>query len=271
MSLRRRVRSIIFEAETREGRMFDVGLLWLIILSTGAVLLESVPNIRLDYHYELIFVEWVFTFLFTTEYLARIFTTNKPLKYIFSFYGLVDIVSILPTYMGLMGSNGPSFLVVRSIRLIRVFRVLKLANFVGQADVLKDALRASRFKILVFIYIVVGVVVLVGSLMYVVEGDEGGFTSIPTSMYWAVVTLTTVGYGDIAPVTVLGKAIASVLMILGYGIIAVPTGIVTAEMTQVTQNRSSNTRVCCSCFLEGHHRDASYCRGCGELLNKSAL
>lgn len=267
MTFRDKLRTIIFEAETKAGRRFDIALLWLIIGSTLLVILDSVDIIHLRYEREIYAIEWLITILFSIEYLARLYTSQKPLKYVTSFYGIVDLLSILPTFLGLILQGSPSFLVVRTLRLLRAFRVLKLVHFVGEADVLMEALNNSRRKIIVFIWCVISIVVIVGSLMYLVEGDEGGFTSIPTSIYWAIVTLTTVGYGDVTPVTIPGKMLASVVMILGYGIIAVPTGIVSSEISMATYNRVANTITCPRCFLEGHHPTAKFCRQCGHSLS----
>ncbi len=264
--IREKVRIIIFEADTPSGKAFDVILFWLILFSTFCVIMESVPSFRSEYAAVLLQAEWIITILFTIEYIARIISTNQPLRYIFSFYGIIDILSILPGYLGLMMGELPSFLVIRCLRLMRVFRVLKLVNFVGEADILKEALIASRRKIIVFIYAVLAAVIIIGALMYFIEGDQPGFESIPSAIYWTIVTLTTVGYGDIVPVTVLGKTIASIVMILGYGIIAVPTGIVTAELSQVSLKHPNNTRSCYHCSLEGHVYDARFCRGCGKSL-----
>ena len=262
---RERLHEIIFEADTPMGKAFDVVLLVAIVLSVVAVMLESVESLEKDYGRLLNIIEWCFTILFTLEYFARIVSIKKPWKYIFSFFGIVDLLSIAPTYLSLFFTGAQSLLVIRSIRLLRVFRVFKLVRFLGEASQLTSALKASRAKIIVFIGGVFTLVVILGALMYLVEGRENGFTSIPRSIYWAIVTLTTVGYGDIAPQTVLGQSIASVVMILGYGIIAVPTGIVTAEMTQ-QKHKVITTQSCPSCSAEGHDTDAEYCKYCGEKL-----
>ena len=262
---RGRLHEIIFEAETPLGRTFDVVLLMAILLSVLVVMLDSVEPIQVRYGHLLDILEWIFTVLFTIEYLARLVAVTKPFRYARSFFGLVDLLSILPTYLSLMLVGAESFLVIRILRLLRVFRVFKLVRYIGEASQLTDALRASRPKIIVFIGAVFTMVVIMGTVMYLVEGREHGFTSIPRSIYWAVVTLTTVGYGDIAPKTVLGQTIASFIMILGYGIIAVPTGIVTAEITQ-QKVRGTTRKACPGCGKEGHDEDADYCKFCGDPL-----
>lgn len=262
--LKERIHEIIFEADTPWGRAFDVTLLAAIVLSMFAVMLESVKQINQDYEKLLYIIEWVFTGLFTIEYIARIIVIKRPWKYVFSFFGLVDLLSIIPTYLSLIFVGAHSFLVIRSIRLLRIFRIFKLAQYLGEASQLVKALKASRIKMIVFIGTILTVVIILGTLMYLIEGSENGFTSIPTSIYWAIVTLTTVGYGDIAPNTSLGKMVASVVMILGYGIIAVPTGIVTAELSK--QKTRINTTSCQNCGQEGHDDDAEHCKYCGELL-----
>ena len=264
--LRETLRIIIFEAETTAGKAFDLLVMWLILLSTFAVIMESVASFRSSHAVLLQNLEWVVTILFTAEYLARIICAREPLRYIFSYYGIIDVLSIIPSYFSFMFGEMPSFLVIRCLRLMRVFRVLKLGNFVGEADILKEALLASRRKIIVFIYAVLTAVVLIGATMYFLEGDQEGFASIPSAIYWTIVTLTTVGYGDITPATVLGKSIASVVMILGYGVIAVPTGIVTAELSQAGRPPPTNTIICHHCSLEGHSSDANYCRQCGKAI-----
>jgi voltage-gated potassium channel len=259
---RDRLEQIIFEVDTRAGRLFDVVLLVLIVLSTLAVLLESEPVLRSAYGPELRAAEWVFTILFTIEYLLRLMSVRRPLRYAFSFLGLVDLAAVLPTYLSLVFSGTQSLAVVRALRLLRVFRVLKLGHYLGEARVLALALRQSRRKITVFLFAVLTIVVILGALMYLIEGEESGFTSIPTAMYWAIVTLTTVGYGDIAPKTVSGRVLASLLMILGYGIIAVPTGIVSVELADASRRHRSR-RSCRVCGFANHDSDASYCKHCG--------
>ena len=253
---------IIFEADTFWGKFFDVSLLIVILLSVIAVMLESVEHISEVYGLELLYMEWFVTLLFLIEYIARLISDPNPRKYAFSFFGIIDVLSIIPTFLSLFFSGAHTLLILRSVRLLRVFRIFKLVRFLGEANQLSKALKASRAKITVFIVSVMILVVIMGSLMYLVEGKENGFTSIPRSIYWAIVTLTTVGYGDIAPMTVVGQSIASVVMILGYGIIAVPTGIVTAEMT--SQKRSKIT--CNTCHTKGHDEEARYCKMCESKL-----
>ena len=257
--------TIIFEAETPAGRAFDFVLLGCILLSVLAVMLESVARIRAAYGPLLFTVEWGFTLLFTVEYLLRLVSVRRPFRYATSFFGLVDLLAIMPTYLSVLVPGTQYLLVVRILRLLRVFRVLKLSEYLVQADVLVRALRASRFKIAVFLLTVLTMVVIVGSVMYVVEGEASGFTDIPTSIYWAVVTLTTVGYGDLAPRTPLGQLLASIVMLLGYGIIAVPTGIVSLELSRASQPAVS-TQACPACGAEGHDPDAVYCKYCGAQL-----
>ena len=260
-----RLHEIIFEAETAGGKAFDVALLWAIVISIVAVMLESVQSIETEHGRLLRGVEWFFTLLFSLEYLARIISVGRPVKYIFSFLGIVDFLAVIPTYLSVFFAGSQYFLVIRAIRLLRVFRICKLARFLGEADILVRALRASRFKITVFLGAVLSIVVIMGTIMYLIEGSDNGFTSIPRSIYWAIVTLTTVGYGDIAPKTVLGQALASMIMILGYAIIAVPTGIVTVELTQAGKS-AVTTNACPQCGAEGHDHDALYCKYCGSRL-----
>ncbi len=266
---RERLRVIIFEAETPLGRLFDLGLLCSIVLSVTAVSLESVASFRLRYGTELRLVEWYFTIAFSVEYVLRMLCVPSPRRYAFSFFGLVDLLAVVPTYLSVLVPGAQSLLVIRVLRLLRVFRILKLARFLGEANVLTVALRSSRHKIIVFLGTVLCVVMIVGALMYLIEGAESGFDSIPRSMYWAIVTMTTVGYGDIAPATVPGQLLASMLMIMGYGIIAVPTGIVSAELVEAARQPPS-TRVCTRCFREGHDLDARYCKTCGEPMPEPA-
>lgn len=264
-NFRSRLQEIIFEADTKAGKFFDVLLLWAIGISVVVVALESVPSLKALYGNVFYILEWIFTGLFTIEYILRIYCVKKPFKYIFSFYGIVDLLSILPTFMGLYLGATHSIRVIRILRLMRVFRVLKLISFTKQAQELRAAFKASRYKITVFLLTVLILVVILGTLMYLIESAETGFTSIPRSIYWAIVTLTTVGYGDITPQTVLGQGLASVIMIIGYAIIAVPTGIVTGELIRANKN-ASNTQACPSCSKSGHDDDAVYCKYCGEKL-----
>ncbi len=263
--LRARLHEIIFEADTPEGRLFDLMLLVAILASVAVVLLESVATVRARVGPTLRALEWGFTILFTIEYLLRLASVSRPLQYARSVFGLIDLLAILPTYLSLLMPGAQSLLVVRLLRLLRVFRVLKLAEYLRESRTLVTALRASRRKIAVFLLTVVTIVVVVGTLMYVIEGERHGFTSIPIGIYWAVVTLTTVGYGDLAPATTVGRMLAVVLMLTGYGILAVPTGIVTVELTRASAQPVS-TQACPSCGVGGHEHDAVYCRRCGSKL-----
>lgn len=263
---RARLHEIIFEADTRAGRAFDIALIWLILLSVATVLLESVRGVRAQYGDLLHALEWLFTFLFTAEYVLRLLSVRRPLRYATSFFGIVDLLAIIPTYLSIFLPGSQYLLVIRILRLLRVFRLLKLSEYVAEADTLRLALRASRRKISVFISAVVLLVVIIGALMYVIEGEEHGFTSIPLSIYWAIVTLTTVGYGDLSPRTPFGQILASVVMIIGYGIIAVPTGIVTVELAQAARQRKVSTQACPSCGAQGHDPDALFCKYCGVHL-----
>jgi len=288
--LRGKLYEIIYEADTKAGKIFDIILLWAIIISVSVVFVESVQNINNQYGHIIKIIEWFFTGLFTIEYLLRIITIRKPFKYIFSFYGIVDLLAVIPSYMTIIFVESHFFLVIRILRLLRVFRVLKFARYLGEAKVLKNALMASKPKIVVFLIAVLSIVVIIGSIMYIIEDEQAGFTSIPKSVYWAIVTLTTVGYGDISPQTSLGQALASLVMIIGYGILAVPTGIVTAEIaleskkvsneiSQLNHNKSIknknnyldgrivSTQVCPHCSAEGHDPDAIYCKYCGGYIN----
>ncbi len=264
---RARTHEIIFEADTPRGKVFDVALFVAILISLLAVSLESVEEIRATHGPALRALEWTLTGAFTIEYLLRLASVGSPLRYARSFFGIVDVLAILPTYLSLLIPGAQSLLVIRTLRLLRVFRVFKLAHFLGEADVLMRALRASRVKIVVFLGAVLSVVVIVGALIYLIEGGrDAGFTSIPRSMYWAIVTLTTVGYGDISPQSVPGQILASILMIVGYGILAVPTGIFSAELVQAARGVRISTQACPNCALEGHAFDARYCKACGTAL-----
>jgi voltage-gated potassium channel len=260
-----KMHEIIYEADTTAGKVFDIGLLVGIVLSIVVVMLESIPALDAKYHSEFNLIEWIFTVFFTLEYFARMLCIGKPLKYIFSFYGIIDLLSILPSYIGIFMGGKNSLMVIRGFRLMRIFRILKLGKFLKGSEVMIKSLKESRHKIAVFLLLIITTVSLLGTLMYLVESPESGFTSIPTSIYWAIVTLTTVGYGDIAPITPLGQLIASAIMILGYAIIAVPTGIVTSELMKPNLAHS-NTQSCISCSREGHDSDAYFCKYCGEQL-----
>ena len=267
-STRRRARlhEVIFESDTRAGHYFDLALIWLILLSVATVILESVRSVRLQYGPLLYGLEWFFTLLFTIEYCLRLLSVRHPVRYARSFFGVVDLLAIIPTYLSVFVPGSQYLLVIRILRLLRVFRLLKLSEYVSEADTLRRALRASRRKISVFISAVVLLVVIIGALMYVVEGEANGFTSIPRSIYWAIVTLTTVGYGDLSPRTSLGQILASIVMIIGYGIIAVPTGIVSVELAHAVRERQVTGQSCPACSAEGHDPDAICCKYCGATL-----
>jgi voltage-gated potassium channel len=262
----RKLHEIIFEADTKAGKLFDIILLVSIALSVTVVVLDSVSSINAKYSEILFYSEWFFTILFSIEYVLRLYCVGRPLMYARSFYGIIDLVSILPTYLSLILPGGQIFITIRLLRMLRVFRILKFVQYIGAANNLTTALKASRKRIAVFVFTILIIVIIVGSLMYAIEGEENGFTSIPHSIYWAIVTLTTVGYGDISPQTGLGQFLASIIMILGYGIIAVPTGIVTSEMTK-RRLQDVNTQSCPNCSAEGHDSDAKYCKHCGARLN----
>ncbi|PRP66124.1 ion transporter [Nonlabens agnitus] len=275
---RRKLHEVIYEADTPSGKLFDVILLIVIIFSVILVLLESVPALGSKYSEEFIFAEWIITIFFTIEYFLRIISINKPTKYIFSFYGIIDFLSTVPLYLTFLLPGGyNALLAVRSLRLLRVFRILKITRFIGEADKLSKAIKSSLPKILVFLFAVLVISIIMGTLMYLVEGAESGFVSIPVSIYWCIVTLTTVGFGDIAPVTPMGQFLATIIMIMGYGIIAVPTGIVSAEYTTGVKSqaptpgknpnyRHVNTQVCQNCHAKKHQDGASYCHECGYSL-----
>jgi len=262
------VHEVIYGVDTPAGKGFDVALIAAILLSISVVMLESVRSIRLEHGLLLRRAEWTFTLLFTVEYALRLVCVGRPLRYARSFFGIVDLLAILPTYVSLLVPGAQYLLVVRVLRILRVFRVLKLAHYLAEVDVMMRAIRASLRKILVFMYAVLTLVLILGSLMYIIEGPEHGFTSIPRGVYWAIVTLTTVGYGDISPQTPAGQMLASIIMILGYGIIAVPTGIVTAEMTRAARDGVPG-KACQQCAAEGLDADAVYCKLCGVRLQDS--
>lgn len=273
---RHRLHEIIYEADTPLGKFFDILLIVLIVLSVILVMLESVKEIDRNYHAVLLNLEWIVTIFFSFEYIARVISVKKPFKYIFSFYGIIDLISTIPLYLSYIFAGSQVLLAVRSFRLLRIFRILKLVKFIGEASQLKAALKASRAKIAVFIYVVLILSVIMGTIMYLIEDNEAGFTSIPRSIYWTIVTLTTVGYGDIAPQTNLGQFLATIIMVLGYGIIAVPTGIVTVEFSRHGKKKNgkkkaqsivhTNTQACPSCSAEGHRDDAKNCYNCGDSL-----
>lgn len=264
---RARIHEVIFEANTPAGKAFDVGLLVAIALSVGAVMLESVGAIRGRFGGGLYAAEWLFTILFTVEYALRLSCVRYPLRYAFSFFGIIDLLAFLPTYLSLVLPGAQSLLVIRVVRLLRVFRIFKLTRFLGEARTLVVALHSSRHKIVVFLGAVLSLVTIMGTLMYLIEGPESGFTSVPRSIYWAIVTMTTVGYGDITPRSVLGQSLAAFVMILGYSIIAVPTGIFSAELMRAARDVAGrSTQACPGCGSEGHDSDAVYCKRCGTKL-----
>ena len=257
---------VIFEADTPAGKTFDIVLLCCIVLSVLAVMLDSVNAIKIQYGGLFHSIEWICTILFTVEYVLRLLCVGRPFMYAKSFFGIVDLLAIAPTYVSMLLPGSQYLLVIRLLRVLRIFRILKLVYYLGEATVLIQALRASRRKITVFIFVIFTIVIIVGSLMYLIESEESGFTSIPRSVYWAIVTLTTVGYGDISPKTSLGQALAALVMILGFSIIAVPTGIVTAEITQAMGKKKVPTQACPECSAEGHEIDAVYCKFCGAKM-----
>ncbi len=262
---RRKLREIIFEADTPAGKWFDIILIMSILISVLVVMLDSVSSLKLRHGQLFYYLEWFFTILFTIEYVFRLIVVIKPMRYAVSFYGIVDLLAILPTYLSLIFPGSHYLTVIRIIRVLRIFRVLKLVQYISEAKQLRKALAASRRKITVFLFTVLILVVILGSLMYTIEGEANGFTSIPRSIYWAIVTLTTVGYGDISPKTGLGQTLAAMIMILGYSIIAVPTGIVTVEISRAKQS-SQTMQACPKCSAEDHDEDAVYCKYCGAKL-----
>lgn len=264
-----RIHEVIFEADTPMGRTFDICLLIVISISVVIVMLESVDYIQVKYASLFFVLEWIFTIIFTIEYGLRIYAVYRPMKYMTSFFGVIDLLAILPAYLSLFFAGTHYFIVIRALRLIRIFRIFKLGHFLKEGAIITNALRASRAKIFVFLMSVTLLVIIIGAFMYVVEGgNNDSFSSIPRSIYWAIVTLTTVGYGDIVPRTELGQFFSAVVMILGYAIIAVPTGIVSAEMVNATNATKNNTQACRYCGGEGHDDDAVHCKYCGELLNE---
>lgn len=264
---KQKLHEVIYEADTREGKLFDVILLIAIIASIILVMLESVDSFDEKYHDFLNISEWIITILFSIEYILRIISIRKPFKYIWSFYGIIDLLSTIPKYLSFILVGSHSLVALRALRLLRVFRILKLGRYIGASNRLLVALKDSRAKIAVFLFFVIILCVILGTVMYMVEGADNGFTSIPRSVYWAIVTLTTVGYGDIAPHTPLGQFIASIIMILGYGIIAIPTGIVTSEMTKQSLEEDTNTQSCPNCLKDNHKEKATFCYDCGSVLN----
>ena len=267
-SLKSRLYEIVFESDTPAGKTYDIGLLICIVVSVIVVAMESISTLPIQFDRWLYILEWFFTIIFTLDYIARLWIVSRKRQYIFSFFGIIDLLSILPTYLGLFLVGAQSFMVIRSIRLLRIFRIFKLSRYVGEGQNLAQALRSSRPKIIVFLVTISTSVIITGTVMYMVEGPEHGFTSIPKSIYWAIVTMTTVGYGDLAPQTTLGQTLASFIMILGYGIIAVPTGIVSAEMVALKHKEKITSQVCPHCLKEGHDHDAVFCKYCGGTLNE---
>lgn len=260
-----KLHEIIYEADTPKGKLFDVVLLIAIVFSIILVMLESIESFDKKYHFFLDASEWIITLLFTIEYILRIVAIKKTTKYIFSFYGIIDLLSTLPKYISFFIGGTHQLIAFRALRLLRVFRILKLPRYIGASENLKKALKASKAKIAVFIFFILIICIILGTLMYMIEGEEHGFTSIPKSVYWAIVTLTTVGFGDIAPQTASGQFIASIIMILGYGIIAIPTGIVTSEMAKTPS--ILNTQTCPNCAVEKHKDNSLFCYNCGSKLN----
>ena len=272
-NLKSKLHTIIYEADTPMGKLFDVVLLILILVSVVLVMLESVSSIDTHYHDFLYFGEWVITIFFTIEYILRIITVKKPSNYIFSFYGIIDFLSTIPLYLSFILAGSNALLAVRALRLLRVFRILKITRYMGEANKLNKALRDIKPKILVFLFAVLILSIIAGTIMYLVEGEQSGFVSIPISVYWCIVTLTTVGFGDIAPVTPLGQFIAAIIMIMGYGIIAVPTGIVSAEYASKKTPTIDepeyihiNTQSCQNCNEKNHKDHAAFCHKCGTTL-----
>lgn len=274
-NLKNKLHTIIYEADTPMGKLFDVVLLILILVSVILVMLESVTSIDTHYHDLLYFGEWVITIFFTIEYILRIITVKKASNYIFSFYGIIDFLSTIPLYLSFILAGSNALLAVRALRLLRVFRILKITRYMGEANKLNKALRDSKPKIFVFLFAVLILSIIAGTIMYLVEGEQSGFVSIPISVYWCIVTLTTVGFGDIAPVTPLGQFIAAIIMIMGYGIIAVPTGIVSAEYASKKTTTLDdpeyihvNTQSCQNCNENNHHDNAEFCHKCGSTLHE---
>ena len=263
---RKKIYTVIFRSDTPSGKLFDIILLMLILLSIASVFMESVAKIRDAYGPYIVAAEWIFTGCFTIEYALRVYSSHKPFKYIFSFLGIIDLLAILPTYLSLLFTGTQYLVVIRAFRFLRVFRILKLNRFMSEGHILSNALKASLHKITVFVASVVTLVTIIGTLMYIIEGNASGFTSIPVSIYWAIVTITTVGYGDISPQSPLGQFLASILMVIGYGIIAVPTGIVSVEMARATEEAKAK---CPACQAPIHSARDRFCSNCGKALNEA--
>jgi len=266
ISWRRRLHQTIYESNTTAGKVFDVALLLLIVASIVVVMLDSIKGFNQSYGHLFDVLEWTFTILFTIEYLLRLVSIKRPVLYISSFLGVIDLMAIIPSYLSIFFAGAQSLLVFRALRLLRTFRIFKLTHFLTEMQFLKTAINSSLKKISIFMLVVLGLVIILGSVMYLVESGSNGFNSIPDSIYWAIVTITTVGYGDISPVTALGKFIASIMMFIGYGIIAVPTGIVTNEMAMAVRSKKHGHETCPGCGQEGHDKDAGFCKYCGTVL-----
>ena len=268
-SWRDKLHEVIYEADTPTGKVFDIALLLVIVLSIALVMLESVATLNVKYFEIFYLAEWIITIIFSIEYILRVISIRKPWTYIFSFYGIVDLLSTIPTYLVLLFGGHNFFFAIRAFRLLRVFRILKTTHYIGESNKLWRAVKNSRVKVFVFLFTVLIICIIMGTLMYLIEGPENGFDNIPLSVYWCIVTLTTVGYGDIFPATPLGQVLASVIMIMGYGIIAVPTGIVSAEYSKTIRNMPHlNTQVCRYCNESKHVDGSKYCHNCGNLLNE---
>ena len=267
VKLKQNIKTIIFGTDTKAGKLFDEILIASILLSIITVFIDSVSTYNEQYGNILYFAEWVFTIMFTIEYLLRIYCIRIPISYMFSFYGIIDLLSVIPTYLSILLPGAQALSVIRILRVLRIFRVLKLFQYMGEADQLSKALIASKRKIFIFLFVVMNIVVILGSIMYLVESKNSGFTSIPKSIYWAIVTLTTVGYGNIAPITPLGQAISATIMLIGYSIIAVPTGIVTTQLTISKSNFDKNT-TCSVCDKDDLIKDSLFCRHCGSKIDK---
>ena len=266
LTWKQRLHEIIYESNTPAGKIFDVSLLLLIIASIIIVILDSSKQMHAEYGEIFYVLEWIFTIVFTIEYILRLLTIKRPLRYVFSFLGLIDLLAIIPSYLSFFFAGAQSLLVLRALRLLRIFRIFKLSHYLSEMQFLGVAIRGSMRKISIFMMIVLTLVIIMGSVMYLVEGGQNGFNSIADSIYWAIVTITTVGYGDISPVTPAGKFVASAIMLMGYAIIAVPTGIVTTEMALAMRKKEHQHEACPSCGREGHDANAKYCKFCGEKL-----
>ena len=265
--LKDKLYEIIFESDTKSGKIFDLILIFSILISVFTVLIDSVQYYNNLYGNIIYIFEWFFTILFSIEFILRIYCTRKPITYIFSFYGIIDLLSIIPTYVSIILPASRYLSVIRILRVLRIFRILKLILYIGEANLLIKALYSSRRKIIVFLFSILTMVTILGSIMYLIEGEANGFTSIPRSIYWAIVTITTVGYGDISPQTEIGQAFASIAMIIGYATIAVPTGIISAEYSTIKAN--TKQVICSKCNHSNHELDSKYCKLCGNKLLKS--